>query len=170
MVQHSRVHYFLNTDLKQLEIRLAEQRAVIFKNSVSVPMLDVEHTSDPRARAVCEFDCKDQGRLYAVVRDRHRYPDAVAAAKQIGIHNLVSLQEGAPSAALWGAYLKATDPSTSPRVCAPSDPGMASCSPPESHQSGRVAGVRLSPPRALLAHQHFQDARSCTLAVVGYCC
>ena len=51
--------------------------------------------------------------MYAVVRDRYRYPDAVAAAKQIGIHNLVSLQEGAPSAALWGAYLKATDPSRS---------------------------------------------------------
>ena len=51
--------------------------------------------------------------MHAVVRDRHRYPDAVAAAKQIGIHNLVSLHEGAPPAALWDAYLKATDPSRS---------------------------------------------------------
>ena len=54
-------------------------------------------------------------RMYAIVRDGRRYPDAVTAAKQIGIHNLVSLHEGASrsKADLWNAYLKATDPSKS---------------------------------------------------------
>jgi hypothetical protein len=41
--------------------------------------------------------------MYAIVRDRHRYPDAVTAGKQIGTHNLV-LQEGASKADLWNAY------------------------------------------------------------------
>ena len=75
----------MRADLKQLEIRSVEQRSVIFQKSVSIPMLDVEHTPDPRARAVCEFDCKDQGHMYAIVRDGHRYPDAVTAGKQIEI-------------------------------------------------------------------------------------
>ena len=58
--------------------------------------------------------------MYTLLRDRYRYPDSVAAAKQIGIRNLVSLQEGVSTVDLWGAYLKATDQdkSASPHVFA----------------------------------------------------
>ena len=103
----------MHADMKKLEIRSAEQRATIFKNTISTPEAGEHHTPNHTARAVVEFDCKDQGRMYAIVKDGERYPDATTAARVIGIQNLVSLREGASKSELWDAYLKSTESSTS---------------------------------------------------------